>query len=44
MKKMYIQPIVETEGLEITGQTLCTSTQFGGDTSGLGGGETITGS
>lgn len=43
MKKNYIQPIVETEGLEITGQTLCTSTQFGGDTDGLGGGQIIGG-
>lgn len=34
-KKMYIQPTVETERLEIIGQTLCASTQFGGDTSDL---------
>ena len=25
MKKMYIKPITETEGLEIKGQALCTS-------------------
>ena len=42
MNKMYIKPIVETEGLEITGQTLCASTQFGGSTDGLGSGEDIT--
>lgn len=41
MKKIYIQPIVETEGLEITGQTLCASAQFGGNTTDLGGGEII---
>ena len=42
MKKMYKQPIVETERFRISGQTLCASTQFGGKTSELGQGQEIT--
>jgi len=40
---MYKQPVVETDSLKITGQTLCTSSQFGGDTSDITppGGEII---
>ena len=38
-KKMYKQPIVETERLEITGQTLCAS-PGAGISAGTGGGTT----
>ena len=47
MKKMYIKPITETEGLEIKGQALCTSpapgtlNNSGSGTDNLGGGEII---
>ena len=41
MKKNYNQPIVETERLEITGQTLCASPAPGNIDNGGGGGGSI---
>ena len=41
MKKMYNQPIVESTQIRISGQTLCASSQFGGGTNELGGGEVL---
>ena len=39
MKKLYMQPIVETESLEISGQALCASPTTGNID--LGGGGSI---